>query len=48
LLDIKPGPKLKASVDKALESARQVLAQEGITSYPPGEEGWQGNDIQRV
>jgi len=39
-LGIKPGSKLKANIDKALTAAQQVLAQEGITCYPPGEEDW--------
>lgn len=42
-LDIKPGPKLKTPIAKALEAARQVLAQGGITCYLPGEEDWASN-----
>jgi len=41
-LDIKPGPKLKTNIDKALATAQQTLAREGITCYLPGEEDWPG------
>lgn len=39
-LNIKPAPKLKANIDKALAAAQRTLAQEGITCYLPGEENW--------
>jgi pyruvate formate lyase activating enzyme len=42
-LDIKPGPKLKAPIDKAMEAAQRTLARAGITCYLPGEEDWPGS-----